>query len=158
EEEPEHPDYPADPAFREKFGPRGVLHTFANPDGTQKINDTGALTKKRMETIDKEFLTAALGFIDKVHAQDKPFFVWFNTTRMHIGTRLAPEYLNKTGRGLYADGMMEHDQTVGTLLKKLDDLKIADNTIVVYTTDNGAEVMFWPDGGMTPFHGEKATG
>jgi arylsulfatase len=107
-----------------------------------------------METVDKEFLDASLAFIDKSHSLDRPFFVWFNTTRMHIWTHLAPEFLNKTGRGLYADGMMEHDGTVGVLL---DDLGIANNTIVVYKTDNGAELMFWPDGGMTPFHGEKAT-
>jgi arylsulfatase A-like enzyme len=135
-----------------------VLHAYANPDGTQRIEDTGPLTKKRMETIDQEFLTASLAFIDKAHRMDKPFFVWFNTTRMHIWTHLAPEFLNKSGRGLYADGMMEHDGTVGVLLKKLDDLGIANNTIVVYTTDNGAEILFWPDGGMTPFHGEKAMG
>jgi arylsulfatase len=158
EEEPEHPDYPKNPGFRQKFGPRGVLHTYANPDGTQKIEDTGPLTKKRMETIDREFRDASLAFIDNAHSQGKPFFVWLNTTRMHIWTHLAPEYLDQSGRGLYADGMMEHDGTVGALLKKLDDLRIADNTIVVYTTDNGAEIMFWPDGGMTPFHGEKATG
>jgi arylsulfatase A-like enzyme len=158
EEEPEHPDYPKDPGFKQKFGPRGVLHSYANANGTQRIEDTGPLTKKRMETVDKEFLDASLAFIDKAHSQDKPFFVWLNTTRMHIWTHLAPEFLNQSGRGVYADGMMEHDATVGAALKKLDDLGIADNTIVVYATDNGAEIMFWPDGGMTPFHGEKATG
>lgn len=158
EEEPEHPDYPKDPAFRQRFGPRGVLHSYANPDGSQRIEDTGALTKKRMETVDKEFLNASLDFIDRAHSQGKPFFVWFNTTRMHIWTHLAPESLGKSGKGLYADGMLEHDAMIGVLLKKLDDLGIADNTIVVYSTDNGAEILFWPDGGMTPFHGEKATG
>jgi arylsulfatase A-like enzyme len=158
EEEPEHPDYPKNPAFRQKFGARKVLHDFSNPDGTQRIEDTGPLTKKRMETVDKECLNASLAFIDKAHTEEKPFFVWFNTTRMHIWTHLAPEYLGKSGRGIYADGMAELDETVGALLRKLDDLGIADNTIVVYSTDNGAEIMFWPDGGMTPFHSEKATG
>jgi arylsulfatase len=111
-----------------------------------------------METVDEEFLDASLKFIEKANSDDKPFFVWWNSTRMHIWTHLKPESAGKTGLGLYADGMVEHDAQVGQLLKKLDDLKIADNTIVIYTTDNGAEVMFWPDGGMTPFRGEKATG
>jgi arylsulfatase len=104
-------------------------------------------------------LDASLGLIDKAHSQVKPFFVWFNTTRMHIWARLAPEYLGKSGKGLYADGMTEHDGMVGVLLKRLDDLGIADNTIVAYSINNGAEIMCWPDGGgMTPFYGEKATG
>jgi len=153
EEEPENPDYPKDPEFRKRFGPRGVLHTYA--DG--RIENTGALTKKRMETIDGEFLQSALSFIDRAHKDGKPFFVWYNSTRMHIWTHLKPESQGKTGNGLYADGMVEHDGMVGQLLKKLDDLKIADNTIVIYSSDNGAEIMFWPDGGMTPFRGEKAT-
>ncbi|TWX65890.1 arylsulfatase [Colwellia demingiae] len=151
EDEPEHPDYPQDPAFKKRFGPRGAIHSFA--DG--KITDTGPVTKKRMETIDEEFLGATLKFIDKAHAAKKPFFVWFNSTRMHIWTRLKPASQGVTGQGLYADGMTEHDGHVGQLLDKLDDLGIADNTIVLYTTDNGAELMLWPDGGYTPFRGEK---
>ncbi len=153
EQEPEHPDYPKDPAFKEKFGPRGVMHSYA--DG--RIEDTGPLTIKRMETVDTEFLSGALGFIDNAHSADKPFFVWFNTTRMHIWTHLKPESKNVTGQGIYADGMVEHDGQVGQLLAKLDELGIADNTIVIYSTDNGAEAMTWPDGGTMPFKGEKNT-
>jgi arylsulfatase len=111
-----------------------------------------------METIDEETLTLTKGFISNSVKSDKPFFVWFNTTRMHVWTHLKEQSKGKTGGGLSADGMVEHDAMVGELLKLLDDLKIAENTIVIYTTDNGAEVMFWPDGGMTPFRGEKATG
>jgi len=153
EEEPENPDYPKNPEFRKRFGPRGVIHSHA--DG--KIEDTGPLTRKRMETVDEEFLAAALDFIDRQHKSGKPFFCYFNSTRMHVFTHLKPESQGKTGLGLYPDGMVEHDGHVGQLLKKLDDLGIANNTIVVYTTDNGAEVMSWPDGGSTPFRGEKAT-
>ncbi len=153
EEEPEGYFYPKDPEFRKKFGPRGVIRSSA--DG--KIEDTGPLTKKRMETVDEEFLGAAKDFIDRQHKADKPFFVWFNATRMHVFTHLKPESDGKTGKGIYADGMAEHDGHVGQLLKQLDDLGIADNTIVLYTTDNGAELALWPDGGMTPFHGEKGT-
>jgi arylsulfatase len=153
EEEPENADYPKNPEFRKRFGPRGVLHTSA--DG--KITDTGPLTRKRMETVDDEFLAAALDFIDRQHKAGKPFFVYFNSTRMHVWTHLKPESQGKTSHGLYPDGMVEHDGHVGQLLKKLDDLGIANNTIVIYTTDNGAEVMTWPDGGNTPFRGEKAT-
>jgi arylsulfatase A-like enzyme len=153
EEEPENPDYPKDPRFRQRFGPRGVLKTTA--DG--KIEDTGPLTRKRMETVDGEFLAAALDFIDRQHRANRPWFCYFNSTRMHVWTHLKAESQGKTGYGLYPDGMVEHDGHVGQLLKKLDDLGIADNTIVVYTTDNGAEVMTWPDGGNTPFRGEKAT-
>ena len=122
-----------------------------------KIEDTGPLTKKRMETVDEEFLAAALDFIDRQQKANKPFFVWFNSTRMHVFTHLKAESQGKTGLGIYPDGMVEHDGMVGQLLKKLDDLGIADNTIVVYGTDNGAEVMSWPDGGTTPYRGEKAT-
>src|SRR5271170_1430319 len=151
EEEPENPDYPKDPEFLKRFGPRGVIHSYA--DG--KTEDTGPLTKKRMETVDEEFVAAALDFMDRQHKADKPFFCYFNSTRMHIWTHLKPESEGKTGLGIEADGMVEHDGQVGQLLKKLDELGIADNTIVVYTTDNGAEMMTWPDGGSTPFRGEK---
>jgi len=157
EQEPENPDYPKDPEFKKKFGPRGVLKSWANADGTQKIENTGPLTIKRMETVDEEFLAGALDFIDRQVKADKPFFCWFNSTRMHVFTHLKKESEGKTGLGIYPDGMVEHDGHVGQLLKKLDDLGIADNTIVMYSTDNGAEVMSWPDGGTTPFRGEKDT-
>jgi len=157
EQEPECPDYPKDPEFRKKFGPRGVLHCYANPDGTQKIENTGPLTTKRMETVDEEFLDASVKFIEKAVKDEKPFFVWWNSTRMHIFTHLKKESEGKTGLGVYPDGMVEHDGHVGKLLDKLDQLGIADNTIVMYSTDNGAEVMSWPDGGTTPFRGEKDT-
>jgi arylsulfatase A-like enzyme len=157
EEEPENPDYPKSPEFRKKFGPRGVLHSWVNADGTQRIEDTGPLTRHRMETVDEEFLDASLTFIEKAHKDKKPFFVWWNSTRMHIFTHLKKESTGKTGLGVYPDGMVEHDGHVGQLLDKLDQLGIADNTIVMYSTDNGAEVMSWPDGGSTPFRGEKDT-
>ncbi len=153
EEEPENPDYPKDPEFRKRFGPRGVIRSSA--DG--KIEDTGPLTKKRMETIDDETTAAAIDFIDRQHKAQKPWFCYFNATRMHVNTHLKPESDGKTGKGIYPDGMVEHDGHIGQLLKKLDDLGITQNTIVVYTSDNGAEVMTWPDGGSTPFRGEKAT-
>jgi arylsulfatase len=157
EEEPEGYYYPKDPNFRKKYGPRGVIHSWANGHGKQKIEDTGPLTRKRMETIDEEFYDAATKFIDKAVKQSKPFFVWFNTTRMHVWTHLKKQSDGVTGVGLYPDGMVEHDKMVGGLLGMLDELGIADNTIVIYSTDNGAEVMTWPDGGTTPFHGEKGT-
>src|SRR5215475_7791538 len=157
EQEPECPDYPKDPAFKKKFGPRGVLHSWANADGTQKIQNTGPLTLKRMETVDEEFLDASMKFMEKSVKDGKPFFCWFNSTRMHIFTHLKKESEGKTGLGIYPDGMVEHDGHVGKLLDKLDELKIADNTIVMYSTDNGAECMSWPDGGSTPFRGEKDT-
>ncbi|ODT05964.1 MAG: arylsulfatase [Mesorhizobium sp. SCN 65-20] len=153
EEEPENPDYPKSPEFRKRFGPRGVIHSFA--DG--KIEDTGALTVKRMETVDQEFLDAAKDFINRQHSAGKPWFCYFNSTRMHIFTHLKAASQGKTGLGLYPDGMVETDGMVGELLKLVDDLGVADNTIIVYTTDNGAEVFTWPDGGATPFKGEKAT-
>src|SRR5262245_27638904 len=157
EEEPENPDYPQDPTFRERFGPRGVIRSIANPDGTQTIEDTGPLTKQRMETVDEEMTEGALDFIERAHAAGEPFFLWWNSTRMHIWTHLKPESQGVTGIGVYPDGMVEHDGMVGQLLDKLDELGIADNTIVMYSTDNGAEVMSWPDGGTTPFRGEKNT-
>ena len=148
EEEPETYFYPKDPEFRKKYGPRGVIKS--NADG--KIEDTGPMSRKRMETADEEFLAAGLDFIDRSNKAKKPFFVWFNSTRMHVWTRLKKESEGVTGIGLYPDGMVEHDGHVGQLLKKLDDLGIADNTIVIYSTDNGAETVTWPDGGITPFH------
>ena len=169
EDEPENPDYPKSPAFLARFGPRGVLKCMATaietpgedprfgPWGKQKCEDTGPLTMKRMETVDDELLKASLDFIDRAHRDQKPFFVWFNPTRMHIWTRLKPESQNKTGLGVYPDGMVENDGQVGQLLKELDDLGIANNTIVIYTTDNGAETFTWPDGGTTPFRSEKNT-
>jgi arylsulfatase len=157
EEEPENPDYPKDPEFKKKFGPRGVIHSWAMPDGTQKIEDTGPLTKLRMETIDEEITKGALGFMDKAVKDGKPFFLWWNSTRMHVFTRLKPASVGKTGLGVYADGMVEHDGMVGELLDKLKELGVEDNTIVMYSTDNGAEIFDWPDGGMTPFRGEKNT-
>jgi arylsulfatase A-like enzyme len=157
EQEPENPDYPKSPEFRKNFGPRGVLRSWAKPDGTQEIKDTGPLTKKRMETMDEEINAGALDFIERQHKAGKPFFCWWNSTRMHIFTHLKKESEGKTGLGVYSDGMVEHDGHVGQLLAKLDELGIADNTIVMYATDNGAEEMSWPDGGTTPFRGEKDT-
>ena len=153
EEEPENPDYPKNPEFKKKFGPRGVIRATA--DG--QIEDTGPLTKKRMETIDEEVTAGALDFMDRAHDSGKPFFLWWNSTRMHIWTHLKPESEGVTGLGVYPDGMVEHDAMVGQILDKLEELGIADNTIVIYSTDNGAEVMTWPDGGTTPFAGEKNT-
>ena len=157
EEEPENPDYPPDPEFRKKYAPRGVLHTWAGPGGAQRIENTGPLTIKRMETVDEEFAKAAIGFIQRAKKADKPFFVWFNSTRMHIWTHLQPASEGKTGLGVYPDGMVEHDALVGTLLKTLDSLGLANNTIVMYSTDNGAEKFSWPDGGTSPFRNEKAS-
>ncbi len=153
EEAPEHPNYPKSPEFRKKYGPRGVIRSSS--DG--KVEDTGPLNKKRMETVDDEFLAAASDFIDRQHKADKPFFCWFNSTRMHYVTHVPKDYAGKSGLNFYADGMMQHDDQVGKLLKKLDTLGIADNTIVIYTTDNGPHFNMWPDGGITPFRGEKNT-
>ena len=170
EEEPEDPDYPKDPSFHNTFGPRGMLRCVATtadnpaPDdprfgawGKQKCEDLGPLTRKRMETIEEDMLNVSSDFMDKSVKSGKPFFLWHNTSRMHVWTRLSPKWENKSGFGLYADGMMELDWVVGQLLKKLDDLGIANNTIVVLTTDNGAEKFTWPDGGTVPFRGEKGT-
>jgi len=153
EEEPENEDYPSDPAFHEKFGPRGVMKSSA--DG--QIEDTGPLTKKRMETIDEEPLAAAIDFIERANAQGKPFYVWWNGTRMHFRTHVKDELRGISGQDEYADGMVEHDMHVGQLLDVLDRLGIADNTIVHYSTDNGPHMNTWPDAAQTPFFGEKNT-
>jgi arylsulfatase A-like enzyme len=169
EEEPQNADYPKDPRFRGKFGPRGVLKCKASDRddptvdpafgrvGKQAIENTGPLDTKRMETVDEEFLAAAKDFIGRQQQAGTPWFCYFNSTRMHVFTHLKQASQGKTGLGLYPDGMVETDGHVGELLKLLDDLGVADNTIVVYTSDNGAEVFTWPDGGATPFKGEKAT-
>ncbi|MBN8184700.1 arylsulfatase [Labrenzia aggregata] len=153
EEEPETYHYPKDPEFHARFGPRGVIRSSA--DGT--VEDTGPMTQKRMETADEEFLAAGVDFMQRAVEQDKPFFVWLNTTRMHVHTRLKPESQGVTGYNVYADGMVEHDGQIGTVLDKLDEWGVADNTIVIYSSDNGAEVFTWPDGGMTRFHEGKGT-
>jgi arylsulfatase A-like enzyme len=169
EEEPEHPDYPKDPQFRARFGPRGVLRCKATDSddptedprfgrvGKQTIEDTGALTKKRMETIDDETSAAAVDFIERQARANKPFFVWFNSTRMHAFTHVRPSMRGQSGMpdNEYADGMLEHDGQVGKLLKALDDLNLANETIVIYTTDNGPHMNSWPDAAMTPFRNEK---
>ncbi|MBX3643580.1 MAG: arylsulfatase [Rubrivivax sp.] len=153
EEEPEYADYPKNPEFRKKFGPRGVIHSFA--DG--RITDTGPLTKKRMETIDEEVTDKALDFMQRAKQANKPFFLWWNSTRMHVFTHLKAASDGKTGQGIYADGMVEHDGQVGQVLAKLKELGLDQNTIVMYSTDNGAETFTWPDGGTTMFRGEKNT-
>ncbi len=155
EEEPENGDYPKDPAFRAKFGPRGVLHTWADGKGGQKIENTGPLTKKRMETIDDETVAAAKDFITRQAKSGVPFFCWWNGTRMHFRTHVKAEHRGISGQDEYSDGMVEHDMHVGELLKLIDDLGLADNTIVQYSTDNGVHYNSWPDAGTTPFHGEK---
>jgi arylsulfatase A-like enzyme len=174
EEDPEAPDYPpADefPRFSERFAPRGVLHCWATEEddpteqprwgrvGKQRIEDTGRLTRKRMETIDDEILGHATEWIDRQHAEGTPFFMWFNTTHMHLRTHPKPESVGQAGRwqSPYHDTMVDHDKVVGAMLDKLDELGIAENTIVVYSTDNGPHMNTWPDGGMTPFRSEKDT-
>jgi arylsulfatase A-like enzyme len=157
EEEPEHPDYPKDPKYKEKYGPRGVIHSWADGKGGQKVEDTGPLTKKRMETIDQEFLKEALRFIEDAHNSDTPFFVWFNTTGMHFRTHCPDIHKGKSGQGDYNDMMVAHDETIGVLLDKLDELGITDNTIVTYSTDNGPHFNTWPDAAITPFRSEKNT-
>ena len=152
-EEPELPDYPKNPEFLKKYGPRGVIHSFA--DG--RIEDTGPLTKKRMETIDDDFAARSAEFIEKQHKAGQPFFVWVNFTHMHFRTHAKPESVGQAGRwqGIYHDVMIDHDKNVGTVLDKLDELGIADNTIVMYSTDNGPHMNSWPDAAMTPFRNEK---
>ncbi len=174
EEEPEQKDWPKTPGFDQRYRPRGVLRATASSEddatvdprfgkvGRQKIQDTGPLTSKRMETVDGEFTDAAFDFMDRAAKSDKPFFVWLNTTRMHIYTHLGPEsrYLAQpysSDYDIYGSGMMELDQNIGRILEWLDSRKLAENTIVIFTTDNGAMVAWWPDAGATPFRGEKAT-
>jgi arylsulfatase len=171
EEEPEMDNYPQDPRFRETFGPRGVMRSWATDKddktvqprwgkvGRQKIEDTGPLNKKRMETCDDEFAAAAKDFIKRQNAAGKPFFVWLNTTHMHLFTHPKPESRGKAGRwqSPYHDTMVDHDELVGDVLNYLDELGIADNTFVMYSTDNGPHMNTWPDGGMTPFRSEKNT-
>jgi len=171
EEEPELPDYPKDPGYVKRFGPRGVLRCKATDKddatvdprfgkvGKQTIEDTGALTKKRMETIDDETSDAAIDFIKRAAGSDKPFFCWFNATRMHLRTHVRPSHRGryKHGDSEYLDGMMEHDDTIGKILDALDELGLAEDTIVVYSTDNGPHMNTWPDGAMTWFRSEKNT-
>ena len=157
EEEPENPDYFKDPAMRQKYATRGIIHSWANPDGTQLIKLTGALDTKRMETCDEEFTQETLRFMTDAKKADKPFFIWWNATRMHIWTHLKPSSVGVTGLGVYPDGMVEHDAMVGEILAKLKELGLEDNTIVMYSTDNGAEKFSWPDGGTSPFRNEKAS-
>jgi arylsulfatase len=155
EEEPELLDYPKDPAFKERFGPRGVIHSWAQADGTQKIEDTGPLTKKRMETIDDEITGRTLEYLEEMADGDQPFFLWWNATRMHFRTHVKEEHRGISGQDEYSDGMVEHDMHVGMILDKLDELGIADDTIVMYSTDNGPHHNTWPDGATTPFRSEK---
>jgi arylsulfatase A-like enzyme len=160
EEEPEHADYPSAqdfPEFRKKYGPRGVLHCWADGKGGQKIENTGPLTRKRMETVDDEFLEAAIAFIRNQHKAGTPFFVWFNTTHMHFRTHVKAESRGQAGRwqSEYHDVMIDHDKHVGKLLDLLDELGLANDTIVFYSTDNGPHMNSWPDAGMTPFRNEK---
>jgi arylsulfatase A-like enzyme len=170
EEEPQNVDYPKNPQFFQRFGPRGVLRCEATDRddptvdprfgkvGKQTIEDTGPLTIERMKTVDEEFLAATLDAMERAKAANKPFFIWHNTARMHIWTHLQAKYEDEVAeKGLFGAGMTELDDNVGVILKKLDDLGIANNTIVVISTDNGAETFSWPDGGTTPFRGEKNT-
>ena len=170
EEEPELPDYPKDPKFKEMFGPRGVLHCLATTTddatvdprwgrvGKQTIKDTGPLTKKRMETIDEEITSAALAWMEKQAKADQPFFLWYNSTAMHFRTHLAEKNLGKSGQDPYSDRMVVHDEQIGMILDKLDELGLTDNTFVMYSTDNGPENDTWPDGANTPFRSQKDSG
>jgi arylsulfatase len=160
EEEPELDDYPSEkdfPNFRKNFGPRGVIHSWADGDGSQRVEDTGPLTRERMRTIDEEVLPEALRFMRNASAADRPFFVWLNTTHMHFRTHIKEGSRGKAGRwqSEYHDAMVDHDELVGRTLSFLDDLGITENTIVVYSTDNGPHMNSWPDAGMTPFRNEK---
>ena len=169
EEEPELPDYPKDPKFKEMFGPRGVLDCVATDKddpteeprwgrvGKQKVKDTGSLTKKRMETIDEEVTAHALQWMEQQAKADKPFFLWYNSTAMHFRTHVAEKNLGKSGQDPYSDRMVVHDEQIGMMLDKLEELGIADNTIVMYSTDNGPENDTWPDGATTPFRSQKDT-
>jgi arylsulfatase len=169
EEEPELPDYPKDPKFLERFGPRGVLHCLATDKddpsvdprwgrvGKQTVKDTGPLTKKRMETVDEEITAAAIGWMETQVKADKPFFLWYNSTAMHFRTHLADKNRGKSGQDDYSDRMVTHDEQIGEILNKLDELGVADNTIVMYSTDNGPENDTWPDGANTPFRSQKDT-
>jgi arylsulfatase A-like enzyme len=171
EQEPEYPDYPKDPRFKEKFGPRGVIHSWATEEddpteeprwgrvGKQKIEDTGPLTMKRMETCDDDFTNAAADWIRRQHDAGTPWFCWMNTTHMHWQTHTKPESLGQAGEDLspYCDTMIDHDKNVGQLLDLLDELGVTEDTIVLYTTDNGPHMNSWPDGAMTPFRSEKNT-
>jgi arylsulfatase len=157
EEEPELPDYPKDPEFKKRFGPRGVLQCKSDGKGGQMIKDTGPLTKKRMETVDEEFTSAAVEWMEKQVKADKPFFLWYNSTAMHFRTHLADKNRGKSGQDDYCDRMVTHDEQIGQILDKLDELGIADNTFVMYSTDNGPENDTWPDGANTPFRSQKDT-
>ena len=157
EEEPENEDYFKNPELKKEFGPRGVIHSWAKPDGSQKIEDTGPLTKKRMETVDDETSDAAIAFMEKANKAGKPWFIWWSGTRMHFRTHVKDELRGISGQDEYADGMVEHDRHIGKFLDKLDELGIADNTIVFYSTDNGPHYNTWPDAAATPFRGEKNT-
>ena len=169
EEEPELPDYPKDPKFKEAFGPRGVLHCVATDKddptdqprwgrvGKQKVTDTGPLTKKRMETVDEEITAHALDWMEKQVKADKPFFLWYNSTACHLRTHLADKNRGKSGQDDYSDRMVVHDEQIGQMLDKLDELGVADNTIVMYSTDNGPENDTWPDAANTPFRSQKDT-
>ena len=169
EEEPEHPDYPKDPEFRKRFGPRGVMHSKATDVddpmedprfgrvGQQTIEDTGPLTKKRMETIDDDVTNRTIEFIKKAHADGQPFFIWWNATHMHLRTHIPEKAKGISGQGLYNDAMVLHDQAVGRLLDLLDELDIAEDTIVQYSTDNGPHYNTWPDAAITPWRSEKNT-
>ena len=161
EEEPENEDYPGDmvlkngKTFLQQFGPRGVIHSWADGKGGQRIEDTGPLTKKRMETVDDETSDRAIAFIREQQAAGKPWFVWWNGTRMHFRTHVKAELRGQSGQDEYSDGMVEHDMHIGKFLKLLDELGIADNTLVMYSTDNGPHYNTWPDAGTTPFRSEK---
>ncbi len=157
EEEPELPDYPKDAAFKKRFGPRGVLHCVADGKGGQTVEDTGPLTKKRMETIDEEITAAALAWMEKQAKAKQPFFLWYNSTAMHFRTHLAAKNRGKSGQDDYSDRMVTHDEQIGQMLDKLDELGIAEDTIVMYSTDNGPENDTWPDGANTPFRSQKDT-